>query len=394
MKEKRKTYDRSFKEAAVQLSYKVGNISQALKEFEISRGLLRRWRQEYQEFGARSFCGSGNLRLNPEEEKIQVLEKKLKELELRFEILKKGSKLKKGNKYFFKEKLLLYQFIENNEKIYSIKRICEVLGVGAVGYRRWKKQIITETESRIILIKEEIAAFFFEFKQRYGSARIARELQVRGYKISKSQVSSYLSQLGLYSRVGHKLKKTDDSNHNQYIVPNVLNGQFTVEKPSKVWISDITYIKIKEGFLYLTIIMDLFDRKIIGWSLSNGMATKETTLVAWEMAISNRKIINELIFHSDRGVQYANKNFTKVLDAYKTVKRSMNRKGDHVDNAVAESFFNQLKTELIYRNKLLTEKEMQVEIFEYIETWYNKKRRHSTLKYKTIEEFNSANAKI
>lgn len=140
--------------------------------------------------------------------------------------------------------------------------------------------------------------------------------------------------------------------------------------------------------MYLTIILDLFDRKIIGWSLSNGLSTKQTTLSAWKMALKNRKITNKLIFHSDRGIQYANKNFTNMLDSFKTVTRSMSRKGDCWDNAVAESFFKSLKTELIYGNKLITKEQMELEIFEYIEIWYNKKRRHSALNYKTIEEFN------
>jgi putative transposase len=160
-----------------------------------------------------------------------------------------------------------------------------------------------------------------------------------------------------------------------------------VKEPSKAWVSDITYIQTKDGFLYLTFALNLFDRKIIGWSLSNGLCTKKTTLSAWKMALKNRKITNEL-FHPDRGIQYANKSFTNMLDSFKTVTRSMSRKGDCGDNSVAESFFKSLKIELIYGNKLITKEEMELEIFEYIETWYNKKRRNSALNYKTIEEIN------
>lgn len=197
-----------------------------------------------------------------------------------------------------------------------------------------------------------------------------------------------MKQLGLYSKLSKKFKVTTNSKHNHFVVPNILKREFTVKEPSKAWVSDITYIQTKDGFLYLTIILDLFDRKIIGWSLSNGLSTKQTTLTAWKMALKNRKITNELIFHSDRGIQYANKSFTNMLDSFKTVTRSMSRKGDCWDNAVAESFFKSLKTELIYGNKLITKEQMELEIFEYIEIWYNKKRRHSALNYKTIEEFN------
>ena len=168
--------------------------------------------------------------------------------------------------------------------------------------------------------------------------------------------------------------------------------------PSKVWVSDITYIQTKEGFIYRTTIMDLYDRKIIGWSLSDGMSTddpsdsaqaKQTTLLALKMAVKNRNVEKGLIFHSDRGVQYASKKFVNVLDSYKKITRSMSRKGNCWDNAVAESFFKSLKTELIYGNKLITKEQMKLEVFEYVEIWYNRKRRHSALNYATIEEFNN-----
>ncbi|MFN4197708.1 MAG: IS3 family transposase, partial [Flavobacterium sp.] len=165
---------------------------------------------------------------------------------------------------------------------------------------------------------------------------------------------------------------------------------FAVDQPSKVWVSDITYIQTKEGFLYLTTLIDLYDRKMIGWSLSNGMSTEETSLAAWKMAIRNRSVKKGLIFHSDRGVQYANKKFANTIESY-GVTRSMSRKGNCWDNAVAESFFKSLKTELIYGNRLRTKQQMRLEIFEYIEIWYNKKRRHGALNYKTIEEFNNQN---
>ena len=154
--------------------------------------------------------------------------------------------------------------------------------------------------------------------------------------------------------------------------------------------SDITYIQTKDGFLYLTTIIDLYDRKLIGWSLSNTMSADDTSLAAFGMAIKNRPIEKGLIFHSDQGVQYATKKFTNILASYGVI-RSMSRKRNCWDNAVAESFFKSLKTELIYGNKLIFRKQMESEIFQYIEIWYNRKRRHSSLNYKTIEEFNNLN---
>jgi putative transposase len=175
--------------------------------------------------------------------------------------------------------------------------------------------------------------------------------------------------------------------------------------PSKTWVSDITYIQTKEVIVCLTTIMNLCDRKIIGWSLSGGMSTddpsdseqaKQTTLGAWKMVVKNRNIEEGLIFHSDRGVQYASKKNVNVLDSYKKITRIMSRKRNCWDNAVAESFLKFLKTELIYGNKLISKEQMKLEIFnpseqtkQYIEIWYNRKRRHSALNYATIEEFNN-----
>ncbi|WP_410504324.1 IS3 family transposase [Flavobacterium sp. HJJ] len=284
---------------------------------------------------------------------------------------------------------MIYSFIKNNEQLFPIEKMCKVLKVSSGSYYRWKKQIITARSQRKITIQEQITLIYFESKQRYGSPRITLELQHFGYKISRITVAKYMKELGLRSKLSKKFKVTTNSNHNYLIVENILNREFLVKTPSKVWVSDITYIQTKEGFVYLTTIMDLYDRKIIGWSLSEGMSTNETTLGAWKMAVKNRNIEKGLIFHSDRGVQYASKKFVNVLDSYKKITRSMSRKGNCWANAVAESFFKSLKTELIYGNKLISKEQMKLEIFEYIEVWYNRKRRHSALNYATIEEFNN-----
>ncbi|KAF2512820.1 IS3 family transposase [Flavobacterium zhairuonense] len=366
MKEKLKIYDPIFKEKAIQLSYERGNVSRVEKELKITRSLLFSWRKEYQKFGNASFPGTGKLKLNPEQEQIHKLEKKLKELELKFEILKKG------NKYLFQDRLSLYQFIDSNKKIYSINNMCKALGVSHITYYRWKKQIIPKTEIRIILIKQEITSIFFEFKERYGSPRITKELQKRGYKIECTRVAKYMRQLGLRSMVIKKNKVQINSEFNVY-APNILDEKYIATQPSKVWISAITYIKTTKGYLYITIILDLFDHKIIGWSLGDGLTAKETVLVAWEMAVSNREITNKLIFHSTRGAQYASRSFTKILNSHTSITRSMSNQGDYLDNAIARDFFNQLKKEFACRNKRLTKNEMRGKIFEYIETWNNEK---------------------
>ncbi|MGN7810779.1 IS3 family transposase [Flavobacterium sp. 22076] len=378
-----KNYDRTFKLNAVKLSYKrgKGQIASIERELGITASCLYRWRQDYEKFGAGSFCGTGYLKLTPEQSTIANLEKKVKNSELTLEILKRG------NKHVAQGKIMTKEFIENNKHKFSILKMCDALGVSRTTYYRRKKQELSNTEIRINILKDEIISIFYEFKQICGCTKIAKELEKRGFKITDSHVASYMRALGLHRKAKRKYKATTDSIHNHYVSPNVLNREFKVTNPSQVWVSDITYIQTMRGFLYLTIIMDLFDRKIIGWSLSDTMSTKKTTLSAWEMAVRNRKLSSDLIFHSDRGTQYANKLFTKKLDSYKCIRRSMNRRQNHNDNAVSESFFKSLKMELINGNKLLPRKQMREELKEYIENWYNKKRRHSYLDYKTIEEF-------
>ena len=284
-----------------------------------------------------------------------------------------------------------YSFIKNNEGIFPIDKMCKVLEVGLSSYYCWKRSSKSNKAIRKEKVKELITSIYFEFKQRYGSPRITAELQIKGYKISRVTVAKYMKEMGLRSKLAKKFKVTTDSKHNYLIMDNILNRQFEQTEPSKAWVSDITYIPVKEGFLYLTTIMDLYDRKLIGWSLSNSMATQNTTLPAWRMALKNRDVSKGLIFHSDQGVQYANNVFANTLASYNVI-RSMSRTGNCWDNAVAESFFKSIKTELVYGNFLVTREQMKTQVFEYIETWYNKKRRHSYLDYMTIEEFNNRNS--
>lgn len=283
-----------------------------------------------------------------------------------------------------------YRFIKSYEREFPIEKMCKVLKIHSSSYYKWKARPASKRVLMKDKIKQQITSIYFASKQRYGSPRITAELNAMGYKISRVTVAKYMKELGLRSKLSKKFKVTTDSKHNYLIVDNVLNRNFTPAEPSQVWVSDITYLQTKEGFMYLTSLIDLYDRKMIGWSLSNTMSTADTTLAAWRMAIKNRPVKKGLIFHSDQGVQYATKKFTNVLESY-GVTRSMSRKGNCWDNAVAESFFKSLKTELIYGNKLVTKQQMEIEVFEYIEVWYNKKRRHRALNYKTIEEFNNQN---
>lgn len=265
--------------------------------------------------------------------------------------------------------------------------MCKVLKISQSSYFRWKKCPFSVRFHKKEELKQRILTIYFDSKQRYGSPRITAELNNLGFKISRITVSKYMRELGIRSKLSKKFKITTDSKHNYLVVENILDRDFESTKPAQKWVSDITYIRTIEGFLYLTIVLDLYDRKVIGWSLYDEMSTEKTSLSAWKVALAKRKIEKGLIFHSDRGVQYANNKFANMLESHHVI-RSMSRKGNCWDNAVAESFFKTLKTELIYGNKLINKQQMELEIFQYIEIFYNKKRRHSALNYKTIEEFN------
>jgi len=211
-----------------------------------------------------------------------------------------------------------------------------------------------------------------------------------GYRVSKNQVAAIMRDEGLRSIVRKKHVGTTDSKHNYPVVDNILNRNFMVTGPGQVWVSDITYIRTSQGWLYLTIIIDLWDRKVIGWSLSRSLRAVDTVIPAWIMATKNRPITRELIFHSDRGIQYACTEFQKLLDGQSLVKRSMSRKGNCWDNAVAESFFKNLKMEWVYQRKYRSRMQAALSVFEYIESWYNTDRIHTALEM-SIRDFNAIN---
>ena len=382
MEAKRKKFDAAFKVNAVKSSYGKSSVKAFSEELGIAPTLLWRWRNEYERFGEGSFKGPGYDRFHPDHKKIVDLRKKEKESALQYEILKKASP------YLHQGNLVIYKFIKEHENRYSILRMCQILEVGYGRYHRWKKNGTTEKQLYIARLKEAIKSLFLRFKKHYGRNRLTKELHKLGYKICKEQVSFYMRILRLRRIKKRKFKVTTDSKHKYYTAANILNRRFKVDGHSRVWASDITYLQTTKGFLYLTIVIDLFDRKIIGWNLGSRLDSKNTTLPALQMAAANRTADKGLIFHSDRGVQYANKAFTRMLASYEFTP-SMSGKGCSCDNAVSESFFSSMKRELInHRKGLFTRKQMKYEIYEFIENWYNKKRIHTTLNNKTIKQFN------
>ncbi len=277
--------------------------------------------------------------------------------------------------------------MKDHQKEFPIGKMCKVFRVSRSGFYGWRDRTPSDRDSENRILLCEIQRIHGESGASYGSPRIADELKARGFDVSRPRVARLMRRNKIRAVHAKKFTVTTDSKHGFPVAENKLERNFTAEGKGRKWVSDITYVRTPEGWLYLTVILDLFDRKVIGWSQSADLSAENTVIAAWRMAVGNRPPSERLIFHSDRGIQYACQEFVELVESYRCVERSMSRKGNCWDNAVAESFFKSIKVELIYRNRYAGKKEAAISVFEWIETWYNKNRRHSALGNMTIDEF-------
>jgi transposase InsO family protein len=231
----------------------------------------------------------------------------------------------------------------------------------------------------------EIAAIHDEVKRRYGSPRVHAELVARGHGCSVNTVAEIMRQAGIVAKSAKKFKHTTDSNHSWPVADNVLDRQFDPLSPNEAWVADITYIPTREGWLYLAVVEDLYSRMVVGWSMDERM-TSRLVVDALEMAVQRRLPGEELVAHSDRGSQYASEHYQRLL-AKHGIECSMSDVGQCWDNAPMESFFASLKKELVHHEDYETREEAKASIFEYIEVFYNRKRRHSKLGYVSPAEY-------
>lgn len=273
--------------------------------------------------------------------------------------------------------------------------MCRAFGVSRSGYYGWLNRPPSKRSVENQLLREVIRRVYEQSKKRLGSPKITVELRDNGLFASRPRVARLMRQMGIRSIISKPFKaSTTDSSHDYRVSKNLLARDFTATRKSQKWVSDITYVRTGEGWVYLSIIMDLYDRKIIGWSMSEQLDAESTVISAFKMAIGNRPLSSSrLMFHSDRGVQYACHGFRDCLRQHSIV-QSMSRKGDCWDNAVAENFFKIIKSELIDHHHYSTKQQARVDIFEFIEVWYNKKRKHSYLNYVTPEQFGEINQNL
>lgn len=270
-------------------------------------------------------------------------------------------------------------------KEFSIQRMCDVFAVSRAGFYAWKKRPKSQRKADDERFLKLIKSSFKKSRETYGYRRIHDDFLEVKESCGKHRIARLMRENAIRPKTRRKFKVTTDSNHNKPIYENQLARQFKASSPNERWVSDITYIPTVEGWLYLAVIMDLFSRRIVGWSMSHRL--KESLVIdALKMALFRRKINSNLLIHSDRGSQYAADNFQQLLRNNK-ITCSMSRQGDCWDNAAMESFFHSLKTECVYHERYQTRDEAKKSVFDYIEVFYNRQRKHSYLGYKSPAQF-------
>lgn len=275
-----------------------------------------------------------------------------------------------------------FRFIEENRSSFPVKKMCQVLQVSPSGYYRWRNAPLPLRAIEKERLKTRIRELFSGHDGMAGSPLVTADLHddAEFSKVSRPRIARLMCEMGVKCRTVRKFVVTTDSKHNEPIAPNLLARNFRVSAPNRVWVTDITYLKVGRRWCYLTVFIDLFSRIVVGWDLSVSLE-RHSAIRALRKAIMRRRPGQGLMIHSDRGVQYASADFRKVLQEEGFV-QSMSRKGNCWDNAVAESFFHSIKTQLIHHRSFQDVAEAEQTIFRYIEVYYNRQRKHSTNGYK------------
>ena len=274
-----------------------------------------------------------------------------------------------------------FKFIAQNKGTLPINRMCQILGVSARGYRAFCARPLSTNQRTDLVVLAHIREQFALSLGSYGRPRMTEELKEQGVQVGHRRVGRIMRENGIRVERSKKYKVTTDSNHTFNIAPNLLDGDFTATAPNQKWASDISYIWTNEGWLYLAVVIDLYSRRVVGWAVSNRMK-RDLAIRALKMAINLRKPPKDCIHHSDRGSQYCSHDYQKILRQH-GFKVSMSGKGNCYDNAAVETFFKTIKAELIWRHHWHTRRDAELAIFKYINGFYNARRKHSALGWKS-----------
>lgn len=278
-----------------------------------------------------------------------------------------------------------FQFIEDHRDEFPVTRLCQVLEVSPSGYYAWRNRPVSQREMANQRLLAKIKVVHAESHETYGSPRVYRELKADGVSCSENRVARLMRGHDIRAKQAKRYKRTTRANDAHPVAPNLLDGDFTADRPDRSWVADISYIWTQEGWLYLAVILDLFSRRIVGWALSSRL-TSPLVEDALKMAIQQRRPGPDLLHHSDRGSQYTGEAYQQLLKN-NNIQVSMSSTGNCYDNAAMESFFGTLKVEWVHHRRYQTRDEARTDIFFFIEVFYNRRRRHSTLGYLSPEAF-------
>ena len=278
-----------------------------------------------------------------------------------------------------------YRAIQEHDRRYPIRLMCRALAVSAAGYYAWRTRPESPRSGSARTMLSAIRVIHRESRETYGSPSIWDALVKQGHRVGKHRIARLMRAEGIRAKTVKQWRATTQSHHRFPVTTNTLNRQFAVAQPNRVWAGDLTYVWTTEGWLYLAVLLDLYSRRVIGWAMGARL-TVELAEQALTMALANRKPLAGLLHHSDRGSQYAATSYQRLLGEH-NITPSMSRTGNCWDNACVESFFGTLKRELVYHRHYATRGEAIQDIFEYIEVFYNRLRRHSTLGYHSPAEF-------
>ncbi|MFQ5382543.1 MAG: IS3 family transposase [Dehalococcoidia bacterium] len=365
----RRKFTAEFKAETVKLiresDRSIGEIS---RELGLSETAVRRWLKQAEIDDGK---GPAGALTTDEQAELRRLRRENRELQMEREILKKANGLLRQGKS------VRFAFIDAEKASYPVRLMCRVLQVSRSGFYAWKRREPSKRAKEDDALRPKVRAIFEENRRTYGSPRIQAELAEDGHAVSKKRIARLMMEEGLQAVIPRRFRLTTNSDHDDPVAENLLDRQFDPAGPNQAWASDITYVWTGQGWLYLAIVMDLFSRRIVGWCVDDNMETPLVTR-ALDMAIGRRLPSLDLLHHSDRGSQYASGAYQELLEEH-GIKCSMSRRGNCWDNAVVESFFGTLKTELIYRRPWPTRESAHQEIAKYIELFYNTRRRHSYL---------------
>lgn len=278
-----------------------------------------------------------------------------------------------------------YAFMQAHTQQFPLKVMCRVLGIARSGYYAWCSRKLSKRRQQQTQLDRLVAQAYHKRKGRSGAPRLCLDLKASGLPCNRKTVAASMRRQGLRARAARKFKATTNSRHSLPVADNLLRQDFTAAAPNRKWVGDMTYLHTEEGWLYLAVIIDLYSRRVIGWAMNERM-TAELACDALRMALWRRKQPQGVIVHTDRGSQYCSAAYRELLRAHR-LRGSMSAKGNCYDNACAESFFHSLKVECIHGERFGTHAQMRQTVFEYIETDYNRQRRHSTLGYISPEAF-------